>query len=338
MCLERAPALKERKHPAGGASTGLQRASTDAVRGRGVAGGGIGARSCCKGPRGNGDRGTPAAGPHRSGGTDSRMRRLASVSRHLTSSASSRGTSRVALIVGAGDAIGSAVARRFAREDYVACVVRRKKDSLAKLVEEIEAECGKGKAVAFGCDARKEDQVVALIAEIEDKIGPIEVAVHNIGANVRFNITETTSQKHYKVWEMASFSAFLMGREVAKVMKPRARGTICFTGATASVRAKEGFASFAGAKHSKRALASAMAKELWPEGIHVCHTVIDGPVVTEFVKGIIGDEKMFEQMKSTNSLLRPDDIAEAYWFLHSQKKSAWTFELDLRPWDQTFAF
>lgn len=263
------------------------------------------------------------------------MRRLSQLSGHLSSEGGRR---KVALVIGAGDAIGSAVARRFAREDFVVVVARRDEEKLASLVADIERVNGKGRAIAYGVDGRKEDQVVNLIADVEKNVGPIHVAVHNIGANVRFEVTETTATKHYKVWEMASFSAFLMGREVAKAMIPRGNGTIIFTGATASVRAKEGFASFAGAKHSKRALAGSLARELWPQGIHVCHTVLDGPVETEFIKNIVGDDATFEKLKSTDSLLRPDDVAEAYWFLHCQNKSAWSFEIDLRPWDQSFAF
>ncbi|HEX2337231.1 MAG TPA: SDR family NAD(P)-dependent oxidoreductase, partial [Hyphomicrobiaceae bacterium] len=141
---------------------------------------------------------------------------------------------KVTLVIGAGDATGGAVARRFAREGFCACVTRRQADKLAPLVAQIE-EAG-GTARAFGSDARKEDEMVALVDTIEREVGPIEVAVFNIGANVRFPIRETTSRVYFKVWEMACFAGFLMGREAAKVMVPRGRGTILFTGATASVR------------------------------------------------------------------------------------------------------
>jgi NAD(P)-dependent dehydrogenase (short-subunit alcohol dehydrogenase family) len=155
------------------------------------------------------------------------------------------------LVIGAGDATGGAIARRFAREGYIACVTRRTADKLEPLVAQIREEGGV--AYAFGSDARNEDEMVALIAKIEQDIAPIEVAVFNIGANVRFSITETTSRVYQKVWEMACFGGFLMGREVTKVMLPRSRGTIIFTGATASLRGREGFAAFAGAKHALRA-------------------------------------------------------------------------------------
>ena len=171
------------------------------------------------------------------------------------------------LVVGAGDATGGAIARRFAREGYVACVTRRNADKLQPLVERIRADGGQ--AHPFGSDARDEDAVIALVSQIERDIAPIEVAVFNIGANVRFGITETTERVYRKVWEMCALAGFLMGREVAKVMLPRGRGTIFFTGATASVRGSAGFAAFAGAKHALRALAQSMARELGPQR-HPC--------------------------------------------------------------------
>ena len=158
-----------------------------------------------------------------------------------------------ALVVGAGESTGGAIAKRFAREGYVACVARRNGDRLAPLVEEIE-KAG-GRAVAFGCDARQEEQVVDMIDRIEKQVGALEVAVFNPGGNVNFPIRDTTSRVYRKVWEMACFGGFLTGREAARVMVPRGRGTILFTGATASVRGNPGFAAFAGAKHALRALA-----------------------------------------------------------------------------------
>lgn len=231
------------------------------------------------------------------------------------------------LVIGAGDATGGAIARRFAREGYVACVTRRSEDKLQPLVNEIRA-CG-GEAHGFGSDARKEDEMIGLIEKIERDIAPIEVAVFNIGANVRFGITETTARVYQKVWEMACFSGFLMGREAAKVMLPRGRGTIIFTGATASLRGREGFAAFAGAKHALRALAQSMARELWPKGIHVAHPVIDGAIDTEFIRSNFPERY---EMKAQQGILSPDSIAEAYWQIHMQPRDAWTHETELRPW------
>jgi NAD(P)-dependent dehydrogenase (short-subunit alcohol dehydrogenase family) len=231
------------------------------------------------------------------------------------------------LVIGAGDATGGAIARRFAREGYIACVTRRSEDKLQPLVNDIRSSGGQ--AHGFGSDARKEEEMIALIERIEREIAPIEVAVFNIGANVRFSITETTSRVYQKVWEMACFSGFLMGRETAKVMLPRGRGTIIFTGATASLRGREGFAAFAGAKHALRALAQSMARELWPKGIHVAHPVIDGAIDTEFIRTNFPQRY---ELKSQQGILSPDSIAEAYWQIHQQPRDAWTHETELRPW------
>ncbi len=235
------------------------------------------------------------------------------------------------LVIGAGDATGGAIARRFAREGYVACMTRRSADKLVPLVDEIKA--AGGAAHGFASDARKEDEMVALVHKIETEIAPIEVAVFNIGANVRFGITETTARVYFKVWEMACFGGFLMGREAAKAMLPRSRGTIIFTGATASLRGREGFAAFAGAKHALRALAQSMARELGPKGIHVAHPVIDGSIDTEFIRTNFPDRYALKQQAG---IVSPDSIAQAYWQLHTQPRDAWTHEMDLRPWMETF--
>jgi NAD(P)-dependent dehydrogenase (short-subunit alcohol dehydrogenase family) len=235
------------------------------------------------------------------------------------------------LVIGAGDATGGAIARRFAREGYIACVTRRNADKLQPLVQQIQAEGGL--AHAFGSDARKEEEMVALVERIEREIAPIEVAVFNIGANVRFPITETTARVYHKVWEMGCFAGFLMGREVAKAMLPRGRGTILFTGATASLRGREGFAAFAGAKHALRALAQSMARELWPKGIHVAHPVIDGAIDTEFIRSNFPERYA---QKAQQGILNPDHIAELYWQIHCQPRDAWTHETELRPWIESW--
>ena len=238
---------------------------------------------------------------------------------------------RAVLVIGAGDATGGAIARRFAREGFIACVTRRSADKLEPLVERIRAEGGQ--AHGFGSDARKEDEVVALVARIEREIAPIEVAVFNIGANVRFPVVETTERVYRKVWEMAALAGFLVGREVAKAMLPRGRGTIVFTGATASVRGGAGFSAFAGAKHALRALAQSMARELGPQGIHVAHSIIDGAIDTAFIAENFPERY---KLKASDGILDPEAIAEAYWQLHRQHRSAWTQELDLRPWTETW--
>jgi len=238
---------------------------------------------------------------------------------------------KVALVIGAGDATGGAIARRFAREGHVAVIVRRDPEKLTGLAEQIRADGGE--VHAFGVDARKEDQIVDLFARIEAEIGELDVVVFNIGANVNFSITETTARVYSKVWEMAAFAGFLTGREAAKHMLPRGRGTILFTGATASLRGGKGFSAFAGAKFALRALAQSMARELGPRGLHVAHPIIDGAIDTAWIA------ENFPQrhaLKDQDGILDPDHIADAYWMLHSQPRDAWTHELDLRPWMETF--
>ncbi|QQZ40334.1 SDR family oxidoreductase [Pseudomonas sp. SK3(2021)] len=236
---------------------------------------------------------------------------------------------KVVLVVGAGDATGGAIAKRFAREGLVACVTRRSADKLQPLVEAIRQSGGE--AHGFACDARKEEEVIALIEQIESEIGPIEALVFNIGANVPCSILEETARKYFKIWEMACFSGFLNAREVAKRMVTRKRGTILFTGATAGLRGAAGFAAFAGAKHGIRALAQSMARELGPLNIHVAHVVVDGAIDTDFIRNSFPEKYA---LKDEDGILNPEHIADNYWHLHSQPRDAWTFELDLRPWSE----
>ena len=238
---------------------------------------------------------------------------------------------RACLIVGVGDGLGSALARAFAAEGLAVCMTRRERnlDSLETLAQSIRGDGGE--AHAFGVDARLEDEMIALFDKVEREVGPLEVVIFNIGANVRFGIRETTSRVFHKVWEMACFAGFLAGREAARHMVPRGRGTILFTGATASIRGRDGFAAFASAKHGLRALAQSMARELAPEGLHVAHVVIDGPVDGVFIRSNRTD---VDAMVARDEVLKPEDIAASYVMLHRQKRSAWTHELDVRPWTE----
>jgi len=242
---------------------------------------------------------------------------------------------KVALVVGAGDATGGAIARRFAREGFTVCVTRRQLDKLQPLLEQITG--AGGAALGFASDARKEEEVMALVEQIESTIGPIEVLVFNIGANAPSSILQETARKYFKIWEMACFGGFLNGREVAKRMvhraTPQRQQTIIFTGATASLRGAANFAAFAGAKHALRALAQSMARELGPQGIHVAHVVIDGAIDTEFIRSNFPERYA---LKAQQGILNPDHIAEQYWQLHCQPRDAWTHELDLRPWIEKF--
>ena len=235
---------------------------------------------------------------------------------------------KVALVIGAGDNLGSAIAKCFASEGYTIVAARRNGDKLNALKDYIE---GKGGIFyGYSLDARKENDVIEFIKNIEKNIGPIDAAIYNIGGNIKFGITETTSQKYYKTWEMAAFGAFLIGREVANYMMSRESGTIIFTGATASVRGADGFAAFSGAKHAKRSLAQSMARELGPKGIHVAHVVIDGAIDTPWIKELFQD--YYNEKKAIDGLMNPNDIAGNYLWLHKQSRNAWTHEMDLRPW------
>ena len=238
---------------------------------------------------------------------------------------------KVALVVGAGDSTGGAVARRFAREGFTACVTRRSLDKLQPLLDQIKADGGA--AHGYASDAREEAEVVALVEQIESSVGPIEVLVFNIGANVPCSILDETARKYFKIWEMACLGGFLNGREVARRMVARGRGTIVFTGATASLRGSANFAAFAGAKHALRALAQSMARELGPRGLHVAHVVVDGAIDTAFIRDNFPERYA---LKAEDGILNPDHIADSYWMLHQQPRDAWTHELDLRPWTEKF--
>jgi NAD(P)-dependent dehydrogenase (short-subunit alcohol dehydrogenase family) len=238
---------------------------------------------------------------------------------------------KVAVVIGAGDATGGAIAKRFSLEGYTIVATRRQKEALITLVKEIESHGGT--AYAFGCDARDEEAMVNLFKEVEEQIGQIDVVIFNIGANVRFSITETSARVYRKVWEMAAFSGFLTGREAAKVMLPRQCGTIIFTGATASMRGSSGFSAFAGAKFALRALSQSMARELGPKGIHVVHSIIDGAIDTDFIRENFPEKY---KTKDQEGILNPDHIAEQYWQLVQQPKDCWTHEFDMRPWMENF--
>jgi NAD(P)-dependent dehydrogenase (short-subunit alcohol dehydrogenase family) len=238
-------------------------------------------------------------------------------------------TKDVCLVIGAGDGVGGAIAKAFAAEGMAVCVTRRARslDRLEALAETIRSTGGE--AHAYGVDARSEQETADLFATIERDVGPISVVVFNIGANVQFGIRETTTRVFTKVWEMACLAGFLAGREAANVMVPRQKGSIIFTGATASTRGRENLAAFAAAKNGLRAVAQSMARELGPLGIHVAHVICDGAIDGVFTRSRIEDIKT---LLDDDLILKPDEIARNYVMLHQQQRSAWTHELDLRPW------
>jgi NAD(P)-dependent dehydrogenase (short-subunit alcohol dehydrogenase family) len=236
---------------------------------------------------------------------------------------------RVALLVGAGDAIGAAVARRFARGGYKVCVARREAAKSQGLLDEAKAA---GQDIrAFSVDARNEAEVQGLFARVEQEVGPLDICLFNAGSNVNKALLETTEKLFFKAWELACYAGFLVGREAARHMVPRGRGSILFTGATASIRGGNGFAAFAAAKFGLRALAQSMARELGPKNIHVVHLLIDAGVDSEAIHQRMRASGIDAQDIPADGLTKTESIAEAYWFTHHQARDGLTHELDLRP-------
>jgi NAD(P)-dependent dehydrogenase (short-subunit alcohol dehydrogenase family) len=238
-------------------------------------------------------------------------------------------------VIGAGDFIGGAIAKKFASEGFTIFAGRRHGDKLSPLVHEIEAMGGS--IVARSLDARKEDEVTTFLRDA-DNLAPLEVCIFNVGANVNFPFTETTERVFRKVWEMACYAGFLAGREAARLMLARGRGAIFFTGATASLRGGVGYAAFAAAKFGLRAVAQSAARELGPKNIHVAHLIIDAGVDTEWVRGLIRQREGEEALAKLDPdrLMRPRSVAEAYWQLYQQPRDAWTFEHEIRPFGETW--
>ncbi len=238
-----------------------------------------------------------------------------------------------AAVIGAGDFIGAAIAKKFAAEGFTVFAGRRNGDKLAPLVADIE-KAG-GKVSARSLDARNEADVTAFLQEA-DRQAPLEVCIFNIGANVNFPIADTTERVFRKVWEMACYSGFLAGREAARLMLPRGKGAIFFTGATASMRGGVGYAAFAAAKAGLRAVAQAAARELGPKNIHVAHLVIDSGVDTAWVRERIKEREGADALAKLppDRLMRPESVAEAYWALYQQPRDAWSSEQEIRPFGE----
>ena len=234
-------------------------------------------------------------------------------------------------VIGAGDFIGAEIAKKFAAEGFTVFAGRRNGDKLAPLVAEIEA--ASGSIHARSLDARKEEQVIAFLNDA-DAHAPLDVCIFNVGANVNFPILDTTERVFRKVWEMACYSGFLAGREATRLMLPRGQGNIFFTGATASLRGGSGFAAFAAAKFGLRAVAQAMARELGPQNIHVAHLIIDSGVDTEWVRQRRLESLGPGALDNPDLLMPPASVAESYWQLYSQPRSAWTFEMEIRPFGE----
>lgn len=225
---------------------------------------------------------------------------------------------KVAVVVGAGPGLGAALARRFAAGGYGVAVARRRSDEIAALAEEIGGK-------AYGCDATDHEAVTALFDGVAEDLGTPTLVSYNAGAYSPGSVLEITAEEFERCWRIGCLGAFNVGQAAARRMVDAGGGTLLFTGATASLRGGKGFANLAVGKFGLRALAQSMARELGPRGVHVAHLIIDGQIA--------GDRPGYsEAERGENHVLKPEAIAEAAWFLHSQQKSAWTYELDLRPY------
>jgi NAD(P)-dependent dehydrogenase (short-subunit alcohol dehydrogenase family) len=238
-----------------------------------------------------------------------------------------------AAVIGAGDFIGGAIARKFASEGFAVFAGRRQGDKLAPLIAEVEA--AGGRIVGRSLDARKEEEIAGFLRDA-DALAPLEVCIFNIGANVNYPLLETTERVFRKVWEMACCAGFLTAREAARLMLPRGRGNIFFTGATAGLRGGIGYAAFASAKFGLRAVAQSTARELGPKNIHVAHLIIDAGVDTAWVRERIKQREGEDALANLDPgrLMRPASVAEAYWQIYQEPRDAWSFEREIRPFGE----
>ena len=236
----------------------------------------------------------------------------------------------IALVAGVGDGLGKAVARRFARAGHTAVLVARKEDRLERIAGEIAAEGGE--AMARPTDLRFDDQVHALFEDVAS-LGRLDVVVFNAGAQHRQPFPDIDPAMFEKVWRLGCRAGFVVAQAAAKRMVEHGRGTIIFTGATAAVRGGAEFTAFAAAKAGLRSVAQSMARSLGPCGVHVCHVIVDGvidmPAVHERFPDLVAG-------LPEGGMLEPDAIAETYYALHCQDRSAWTLEIDVRPWCERF--
>ena len=240
----------------------------------------------------------------------------------------------VVLGVGALRGIGGAACRRFAKEGYHVLVAGRTPQKIEAVVDAIRKDGGA--ATAFTVDGTKEDQVIRLfdaaMADDNDS-GPADLFVFNMGNNAAVDFREMTAQHFEDSWRVGCFAGFLFGREAMRRLAPIGRGTVIFTGASGSLRGRPKFAAFNATKGGLRLLVQSMAREFGPQGIHVAHVIIDG--------GIEGD-RLLSRMPGRadqvgpDGLLKVEPIVDNYWHLHTQQRSAWTHEIDLRPYKETF--
>lgn len=237
------------------------------------------------------------------------------------------------LIVGVGHAegVGAAVARRFAREGFDVTIFGRNEEKLATALESVRAIASSARSRVG--DVTDEETVCALVSDCDRAEAPLEVAVFNAGGNWPKGYLEMDADFLTEMWKVNALAGFLFSKAVIEAMLPRGRGTLIFTGASGSLRGKAMFGGFAQGKAALRALAQSCAREFGPQGLHIAHVVIDGAVDGNRVNTLIPG---YKESKGDDGLLSPDGIAENYWNLHVQPRSAWTHELDVRPWAETW--
>ncbi|MGI9305178.1 MAG: SDR family NAD(P)-dependent oxidoreductase [Gammaproteobacteria bacterium] len=236
----------------------------------------------------------------------------------------------VALVAGVGDGLGKAVAKRFAQAGHIAVLVARKQDKLERIAHEIRTEGGE--AVAMPADLRKDSEIKQLFEGVAN-LGRLDVVVFNAGAQHRQPFLDVEPGMFEKVWRLGCYAGFVVGQEAARLMAPNGKGTILFTGATSAMRGGAEFVTFAAAKAGLRSVSQSMARTLGPMGVHVCHFVIDGvidmPAIHERFPDLVSS--LPEQR-----MLSTDAIAQSYYDVHCQDRSAWSLEVDLRPWCEKF--
>jgi NAD(P)-dependent dehydrogenase (short-subunit alcohol dehydrogenase family) len=242
------------------------------------------------------------------------------------------GTGVIVIGVGASAGLGAALCRRFGREGMHVFPAGRTAERIEAAAAEVRALGGSATPVIT--DATRPESVTAIFERVERETGaPPRVVLYNAGNNAFAPLSEMSDAFFEELWRVCCFGAFLVGREVARRLPPRGEGTVIFTGATASLRARPPFTAFASAKAAERALAAGMARELGPMGIHVAHVIVDGIIDGEQVASRF--PQLIEE-RGPDGVLSPDHIADAFFALHAQPRSAWSFELDLRPYKESF--
>jgi NAD(P)-dependent dehydrogenase (short-subunit alcohol dehydrogenase family) len=231
---------------------------------------------------------------------------------------------KTAVVVGVGPGLGAALVRAFAKEGYTVVAAARSASSLQDLDDANKAD----RVVPVDCDATSQVDVDRVFSKAA-AVGPTEVAVFNAGAFVRGSVLDTDPAEFERCWRVGCLAGFLVGQAAARRMVERGGGTILFTGATASLRGGSGFVNLASPKFALRAVAQSMARELGPKNIHVAHVIVDGQIRSQRYAHLEGE-------RGPDSLLDPDAIAAQYVALHRQQRSAWTQEIDLRPWSEKF--